>query len=180
MCTDPACCPPEGTPYDVAGHPAARALAAAGGQVLAGRDELSASLAPAGGQLGAAMRRGTAKAHAQVARCVARLDRAGLQVTAARLTGALGQVAMRDAIRRSRDGEQVGTDHAAWLTVALRQLRVRDDAWARMEPEHRAAHLRLWTDLTRLARPGYAAAPAALLALAGSRWGQVMERQLAW
>ena len=59
VCADPACCPPEGTPYDVTGHPAARALAAAGGQVLAGREELSASLAPAGGQLGAAMRRAT-------------------------------------------------------------------------------------------------------------------------
>ncbi len=164
VCADPACCPPEGTPYDVTGHPAARALASSGAQVLAGRDELSASLAPAGGQLGAAMRRATAKAHAHVARCVARLDRAGLRVTAARLTGALGQVAMREAISRYRDGEQVGTDHAAWLTVALRQLRVRDDAWARMEPEHRSAHLRLWADLTRLARPGYVAAPAALLA----------------
>ena len=93
-----------------------------------------------------------------------RLDREGLQVTAARLTGALGQVAVRDAIRRYRDGAQVGTEHAAWLTVALRQLRVRDDAWARMEPGHRIAHLQLWTDLTRLARPGYVAAPAALLA----------------
>jgi Domain of unknown function (DUF4192) len=164
VCADPACCPPEGTPYDVTGHPAARALAAAGGQVLAGREELSASLAPAGGQLGAAMRRATSKAHAQVTRCVTRLDREGLQVTAARLTGALGPVAVRDAIRRYRDGEQVGTEHAAWLTIALRQLRVRDDAWARMEPGHRIAHLRLWTDLTRLARPGYVAAPAALLA----------------
>ena len=164
VCANPACCPPEGTPYDVTRHPAARALESAGGQVLAGRDELSASLAPAGGQLGAAMRRGTSKAHAQLARCVARLDRAGLRVTAGRLTGALGQVAMRDAIRRYRDGEPVDTDHAAWLTIALRQLRVRDDAWARMEPEHRTAHLRLWTDLTRLARPGYVAAPAALLA----------------
>jgi Domain of unknown function (DUF4192) len=164
VCADPACCPPDGTPYDVTGHPAARAMAAAGGQVLAGRDELSAGLAPAGGQLGAAMRRATAKAHTQVARCVTRLDRAGLRVTAARLTAALGTVAVRDAISRYRDGEQVGTEHAAWLTVALRQLRVRDDAWARMEPEHRNAHLRLWTDLTRLARPGYVAAPAALLA----------------
>jgi hypothetical protein len=164
VCADPACCPQEGTPYDVTGHPAARALAAAGGQVLAGREELSATLTPAGGQLGAAMRRATSKAHAQVARCVTRLDRDGLQVTAARVTGALGAVAVRDAIRRYRDGEQVSPEQAAWLTVALRQLRVRDDAWARMEPEHRSAHLRLWTDLTRLARPGYVAAPAALLA----------------
>ena len=146
VCTEPSCCPPEGTPYDVAGHPAARALAAAGGQ------------------LGAAMRRATSRAHAQVARCATRLDQAGLRVTAARLTAVLGQVAVRDAISRYRDGEQVGAEHAAWLTVALRQLRVRDDAWARMEPEHRSAHLRLWTDLTRLARPGYVAAPAALLA----------------
>jgi hypothetical protein len=95
---------------------------------------------------------------------VARLDHAGLRVSARRLTAALGQVAVRDAIRRYRDGEPVRTEHAAWLTVALRQVRVRDDAWARMDPEHRRAHLRLWTDLTRLARPGYVAAPASLLA----------------
>ena len=41
---------------------------------------------------------------------------------------------------------------------------MRDDAWARMLPEHNAAHTRLWTDLTRLAQPGYVAAPASLLA----------------
>jgi len=33
-----------------------------------------------------------------------------------------------------------------------------------MDPEHRQAHLRLWTDLTRRARPGYVPAPASLLA----------------
>lgn len=31
----------------------------------------------------------------------------------------------------------------AWVTVALRDLRVRDDAWARMDPAHRDAHRRL-------------------------------------
>jgi hypothetical protein len=41
---------------------------------------------------------------------------------------------------------------------------VRDDAWARMLPEYNAAHTRLWADLTRLAPPGYVAAPASLLA----------------
>ncbi|HVT66505.1 MAG TPA: DUF4192 domain-containing protein, partial [Trebonia sp.] len=83
---------------------------------------------------------------------------------APRITAALGLVMVREAVRRYRDGERVSTEYAAWLTVALREVRVRDDAWARMDPAHRAAHLRLWTDLTRLARPGYAAAPAALLA----------------
>ena len=69
-----------------------------------------------------------------------------------------------DAIGRYRAGDTIGPESAAWLTVALRELRVRDDAWARMLPEHNAAHARLWTDLTRLAQPGYAAAPASLLA----------------
>ena len=36
---------------------------------------------------------------------------------------------------------------------------VQDGPWAQ-----RRAHLRLWSDLTRLARPGYVAAPASLLA----------------
>jgi uncharacterized protein DUF4192 len=164
VCTDPGCCPPEGTPFDVAGHPSARALAAAGGRVLADRGELAASLAPARGQLGAAMRRATAEVRMQVTQCAARLDDAGGRAAVRRITAALGQIAVQDAIHRYRAGESVDTEYAAWLTVALRELRVRDDAWARMDPEHRDAHLRLWADLTRLARPGYVAAPAALLA----------------
>jgi hypothetical protein len=164
VCTDRECCPPEGTPFDVSRHPAALALRAAGGRVLAGRDELAATLAAKGGQQGRVMRRATRESLAQVARCVTRLDCAGMSVPASRLTAALGQVAVRDAIRRYREGTPVAAEHAALLTVALGQVRVRDDAWARMEPEHRDAHLELWTDLTRLARPGYVAAPASLLA----------------
>jgi hypothetical protein len=164
VCADPACCPPEGTPFDIAGHPAARALRAAGGHVLADRTALAATVAAVGGQAGAAMRRATKDSLAQVARCVSHLDEAGTHVSADRLTAALGQVAVRDAIQRYRAGGTVSAEHAAWLTVALAQVRVRDDAWARMIPEHQGAHLRLWTELTRLARPGYVAAPAALLA----------------
>jgi hypothetical protein len=164
VCEDPDCCPVAGTPFDVAGHPAARAIEAAGGQVLSGRDDLAATVAAAGGQTGAAMQRATRKAHAHVGRTAARLDRAGLPVSLSRLTAALGQLAVQDAIGRARDGDLAGTETAAWLTVALREIRVRDDAWARMDYQHRAAHLRLWAHLTRLARPGYAAAPAALLA----------------
>jgi len=54
--------------------------------------------------------------------------------------------------RYRRSGRPVTGQEAAWLTVVLRDLRVRDDAWARMDPAHTAAHLRLWTDLTRRAR----------------------------
>jgi hypothetical protein len=164
VCRDPACCPPEGTPFDVTDHPAARALRAAGSRVLADRDALAATLAATSGSQGAAMRRATRQSLAGVAKCAARLDRAGMHVAVPRLTATLGQVAVLGAIERYRAGGVVPAEHAAWLTVALRQVRVRDDAWARMDPEHQAAHLRLWTDLTRLARPGYVAAPASLLA----------------
>jgi hypothetical protein len=164
ICRDPECCPPEGTPFDVTDHPAARALRDAGGRVLADRDALAATVAAAGGQEGAAMRRATRRYVAEAAKCAARLERAGMHVAVPRLMAAVGQVAVLDAIGRYRAGGLVPAEHAALLTVALRQVRVRDDAWARMDPGQRGAHLRLWTDLTRLARPGYVAAPASLLA----------------
>ena len=164
VCADPECCPPEGTPFDVTRHPAARALRAAGHRVLAGREALAASVAAKRGQPGAAMRRATKGWLSQLARCLSRLEQAGMGVSASGLVAALGQVVVSDAIRRYRAGEPVPIDHAAFLTIALSQLRVRDDAWARMEVEHLDAHRRLWTDLTRLARPGFVAAPAALLA----------------
>jgi hypothetical protein len=70
-----------------------------------------------------------------------------------------------ELIAAYRGGGAYATDYQlAWITVALRDLRVRDDAWARMDPEHLDAHRRLWTDVTRRAQPGYVAAPASLLA----------------
>ena len=164
VCDDPGCCPADGVPFDVTDHPAARALLDARGPVLASREELAASIAALGGQPGTEMRRATREVLVQFGRCLSRLEQAGMAVSAARLTSVLGQVAVRDAIHRYRAGGTVPPEHAALLTVALGQYRVRDDAWARMDPAYRAAHLRLWTDLTRLARPGFVAAPAALLA----------------
>src|SRR5262249_7911439 len=48
--------------------------------------------------------------------------------------------------------------------VLLSDIKVRDDAWARMTPAHRDAHCRLWTDVLRAAATEFAPAPAALLA----------------
>jgi hypothetical protein len=164
VCTEPSCCPPGGTPFDVTDHPVTRAFLAAGRKVLASRDELAGTLSAVGGERAEAMRRATRDAEEHVTQCAARLRDAGVRVSVRRLTAAAGLVLVRDAINRYRAGEPIGTEYAAWLTVALRELRVRDDAWARMDPGHADAHLRLWTELTRLARPGYVAGPAALLA----------------
>jgi hypothetical protein len=60
----------------------------------------------------------------------------------------------------------------AWLIMGISDLRVRDDAWARMDPEHRAAHRRLWTDVLRLASEPYVPAPASLLAFIAWQSGE--------
>ena len=164
VCADPNCCPPEGTPFDVSDHPAALAMAVPGAQVLASRDELVATLAAADGEAGAAMDQATRRAEERVARLLSRVARSSRKASARRLIATSGLQAVADAIAGYRAGEHIGPRQAAWLTVVLRDLRVRDDAWSRMDPGEMAAHLRLWTDLTRLARPGYIAAPASLLA----------------
>ncbi len=87
---------------------------------------------------------------------------AGLPV---RSTLAEGLAEVGAMIAAYRAGGSYATDYqVAWVTVTLQDLRVRDDAWARMDPAHADAHRRLWTDVTRRAQPGYVAAPAALLA----------------
>jgi hypothetical protein len=164
VCADPRCCPPEGTPFDVSDHPAALAMSVPGAQVLASRAELVATVAAADGEAGAAMDRATRKAEERVARLISRVARSSRKASARRLIATSGLQAVADAISGYRAGERIDPERAAWLTVVLRDLRVRDDAWSRMEPGEMAAHLRLWTDLTRMARPGYVAAPAALLA----------------
>jgi hypothetical protein len=142
------------------------AFAAAGAApVLAGREELVASVAMLGGPAGEAMAEATERAEAQAGRLLAEVAGSGGKGAARKLIAVVGVAAVREAIDLYRAGGQFRADlDAAWLSLVLRDLRVRDDAWSRMDPRHAAAHLRLWTDLTRRARPGFVAAPASLLA----------------
>jgi Domain of unknown function (DUF4192) len=164
-CTEPGCCPADGTPFDIADHPAAAALAATGAPVLGGREQLAATVASVDGDAAESMQRATHHAQEHAARLVARVARSGRRGSARRLIATAGLGAVADAIAACRRGDRLDSDYqVAWLTVVLRDVRVRDDAWARMDPAHRDAHRRLWTDVTRRARPGYVAAPASLLA----------------
>jgi Domain of unknown function (DUF4192) len=157
LCTEPACCPAEGVPFDPGTHPAARQMAALGHQVLPSREAVAAAIGPVTGAAAQAMQRATEQAERAAARLITRrgpqaLERPGLTV-------------IRAAIGLYRDGGQViPAIGFAWLALMLKQLRIRDDAWARMDPAHRAAHQRLWTGVVRRAQPGYVAAPASLLA----------------
>ena len=164
LCADVACCPPDGVPFDPAGHPAASALAAAGLPALTDRATLAATLAPAAGSA------------ELVSEAIERaLSRAGKLIDDAlgasgdgdvlRAVADAGRRAVRTAIGRyRRGGEPAGFDEVAWLGLALTDLRVRDDAWARMDPGFRDAHQRLWTELVRQLPDEYVPGPAALLA----------------
>jgi hypothetical protein len=51
-----------------------------------------------------------------------------------------GLLAVTEAITRYREGQSLGScKSTAWLALVLADLPVRDDAWARMDPEHNAA-----------------------------------------
>jgi hypothetical protein len=162
VCQDPACCPADGVPFDAAAHPAAAALDAAGLTVRPDRESLAASLAPLAGEVAASMERATKRA---LRRADQILARAASAEEGAALVLEEGRAAVRAAIRAYRNGGLINAhDQLAWLAVTLPDLRVRDDAWARMDPRFRAAHLRLWTDVLRHAREPYVPAPASLLA----------------
>jgi hypothetical protein len=83
-----------------------------------------------------------------------------------------GLSAVTDALATYRQGGRFVTDdQVAWLALALTSLRVRDDAWARMDTDFRDAHTRLWTDVVRRAEPAYLPAPACLLAFTAWQCG---------
>lgn len=162
-CTDPRCCPPDGLPFDPEGHPASEALAAAGLPVLADRAALAATLAP-DAAAAQPMRAAVARARQRTAQLI------DLSAVAAgddpfQPVADAGRRAVRQAVARYRQGgDLTSDDDIAWLGVVLGDLRVRDDAWARMEPGYHDAHRRLWAELVRRLPADLAAAPAALLA----------------
>jgi hypothetical protein len=164
VCQYPSCCPPEGTPFDPATHPAAAVLAEAGLPVAPSREAVAAAIAPFAGPQAEAMAEATRTAERIAARLMtahglAGLDRPGLAAVHATIGIYRGGRSITSPIRH------------AWLALVLMRLRIRDDAWARMDPAHHRAHRRLWTDLVRRARPGYVAPAATLLALTAWQGG---------
>ena len=165
LCTNPECCPAEGVPFHPATHEAARVLTTVGQPVLPSREALAATIAPLTGASAETMQQATQQAERAASRLIARRGHGALERP--------GLAAVRAAIGLYRDGESiVPAIGYAWLALALTRLRIRDDAWARMDPKYRDAHRRLWTDLIRRAQPGYVAAPACLLAFTAWQGGE--------
>jgi Domain of unknown function (DUF4192) len=164
ICRNPACCPPEGVPFDVAAHPAAAAMIVAGMAAYPDRGALARTVAPVSGPAADSMDHATRRAGQRAADLISAAagqwpnDRTQLLV-------ADGRRAVIEAIQTYRGGGRLSEDDpVAWLSVVLARLPVRDDAWARMDPEHHQSHLRLWADVVRRACSRYVPAPASLLA----------------
>ena len=173
LCHDPACCPAAGVPYDSFAHPAAAALVTAGLAAYPDRESMVRTLAPATGAAAESMARATDRARARVAALLAEQRRSGRSGDVLQLVAEDGRRAVSEAIGAYRAGGRLADDDkVAWLSVALTDLRVRDDAWARMDPDYNEAHRRLWTDIVRRASRAYVPAPASLLAFTAWQAGE--------
>jgi hypothetical protein len=164
MCAEPSCCPPEGVPCDPDRHPAAAALAAAGLTVHMNRATLAGTLArePESVEpMAEAIERAKQRAVRLTEEALSHPDQSDLM----RPVADAGRRSVRRAVTGSRSGTKL-TDHdeLAWLGFTLTDLRVRDDAWARMDPQFHHAHQQLWRQLVRTLPDEFIPAPAALLA----------------
>jgi hypothetical protein len=165
VCTDPACCPPEGTPYELTPDPELAHLLAVGmPDVFVSRDGLAALVTSVTGTKATAMQRATKRAEARFARLLEQKPSVGNKLAGRALLMCASTIAVKVAMHRFQGDGHLTPTEAAWLTVVLHDVQVRDDLWSRLEAEGRKENLRLLLDLTRLACSGYVAAPATLLA----------------
>lgn len=161
LCSDPACCPPAGTPYGRHDGRVAAEATLAGLVALGDRDELAGQMAPVRGAAREAMTSATRRA--QDRRHSMMDSPLGVGAGYARLL-AEGRAAVRAAVRRYRDGaDRLSDDEVAWLGVTLHELPVRDAAWLLSDDGAPVHHRALWTDVVRRVDPRYLPAPAALL-----------------
>ncbi len=104
-------------------------MAAAGKQVLAGRAAVAARVAPVGGIAAESMRQATRRAEQHAAQLLAKVRRSSRIGAARHMIAAEGLATVGGMIVRYRGGGRfTSDDEIARITVALRDLRVRDDA----------------------------------------------------
>ncbi len=165
LCADPSCCPPEGTYVDVGASPIAAEATASGLVALPDRRDLERLIEPSHGE---GMRAATERAEGRLANWA----RTSVNAIPGRMIDE-GVPLVLMLIERARAGLGPPTDdETAWLGILLTSLRVRDEAWVRMDEESLRAHMTLWQNVLRRVAEPYVAAPACLLAFAAWRAGE--------
>jgi len=128
VCTNTRCCPPQGTPYDTSSSEVAAAWTLAGRVARRDRSEYEAQIRPATGLTRDAMHRATAAAHERLIELVAEAEDEE-QAEAALLNA--GNLAIAEALDRQLRGKSPTDEQAAWLSVLLQSIAIRDIAWSR-------------------------------------------------
>ncbi len=187
VCRRPDCCPPAGTPYDVASTTLAAAATYAGLSPAASRRDLEASLAPVDGLARIAMRAASERAERRLSALIedaggpapgtVRPKSAGDGATEMECAN-LARAAVYEAGVRAVDEANacigaiapLDDDALAWLALLLVNVPVRDYAWERVDRDVEGS-VDLWTDVVRRVEPDLVAAPATLLAFAAWRNG---------
>jgi Domain of unknown function (DUF4192) len=160
LCHDPACCPVEGTAFDVSCTTVAAQATVSGRVALADRAEYERQIAPIGD--GVATAQATDRADA---RLLTLIRDAPDESAAAALLVDVGRAALATALRRHREGGWLEDDEVAWLSVLVATAEVRDLAWDQVQGRGPVdAHRALWMDVMRRATPDLVAAPATLYA----------------
>ncbi|MBA9004328.1 DUF4192 domain-containing protein [Thermomonospora cellulosilytica] len=161
LCDNPGCCPADGTPYDISSSIVAAEATLAGHAAYPDRDALVESvrrLPDTDGRIRAA----TGRAERRLIGWIA-TGRPSKEIRADMVKEAVPLVtrltaAVPDALPTD--------DETAWLGVLLTDLRVRDEAWVRINADDPANDITLWRHVVQRVHSPYVPAPACLLAYA--------------
>jgi hypothetical protein len=146
------CCPPSGTPFDLASHPVSAAAVFAGLGTLANRQELAESISgPPDAEL--------PRLQALAGSLLDSLERPEDHSSAARLMGSLVDSA-------TSDPDVLDERTCVLLALLVSDVHIRDIAWALISPTNAEEHVRLWAGVVAHVPPTLAAPPLCLLGTA--------------
>ncbi|ASU84856.1 DUF4192 domain-containing protein [Nocardiopsis gilva YIM 90087] len=173
VCDSTECCPHDGVAYDVATS-AVPATAVVGGlTVWRDRGVIEEFVAAVNGHRRVQMERATVDAERRAERMRQRLlpfGEAALRTT----VRCEGVRVVRAAVDAALRGDLIDApERIAWLGLLLGSIRVRDEAWARIDAAHLDVHVGLWRQVFRHVRTDYSAAPGSLLAFAAWQSGDI-------
>ncbi|GAA3691447.1 DUF4192 domain-containing protein [Nonomuraea antimicrobica] len=172
ICDQAACCPAEGTPYDLSTSQIAAEATVRGLVALPDREALERTIAPITGPVRVAMRRATSEVIADFRAQL--MSATNLEVFAEQFVSD-GLARVRSALETHTEGGRLSDAEAARLGLDLLVMRVRDEAWTRMDE----SHAQLWKDLTRRLEPRFVPPVASLLAMAAWRAGNSVQATIA-
>jgi hypothetical protein len=171
LCSDPLCCPVEGSLYDPGSSVVAAEWTMAGLVALPDRKAYEDQIKPVDGPSRIAMSEATMRADERVFELIATAED---EKAAQDALADAGFAAVEDAIERQRSGGRLDDDEVAWLSALLDSITVRDFAWAKITgpPSELSIHYALWMDMMRRVQHDLIPASGCLFAFAAWRCGE--------